>query len=222
MKWATATSCSALPNSASTCPSTTSSARPRGACIVLPDPARGNDPSHWAELMVRHRVTLWNSVPAQGQMLIDYLEGEPALDVPAAPRAVVGRLDSGDAARALVATLARQRVVQPGRRDRGVDLVDRASDPCSGHAACQHSVRPRADRADDGSARRTRPAVPARRARRDPCRRVGPRRVTRTIPCARPNASSVIATGAGCIAPAILAACAPTVRSNSSGGRTIR
>lgn len=64
----------------------------RGACIVLPDPARGNDPSHWAELMVRHVVTLWNSVPAQGQMLIDYLEGEPALDVPA-PRRV---LWSGD------------------------------------------------------------------------------------------------------------------------------
>ncbi|UEP37269.1 amino acid adenylation domain-containing protein [Burkholderia ambifaria] len=64
----------------------------RGACIVLPDPARGNDPSHWAELMVRHRVTLWNSVPAQGQMLIDYLEGEPALDVPG-PRRV---LWSGD------------------------------------------------------------------------------------------------------------------------------
>ena len=64
----------------------------RGACIVLPDPARGNDPSHWAELMARHRVTLWNSVPAQGQMLIDYLEGEPALDVPG-PRRV---LWSGD------------------------------------------------------------------------------------------------------------------------------
>lgn len=64
----------------------------RGACIVLPDPARGNDPSHWAELMARHRVTLWNSVPAQGQMLIDYVEGEPALDVPG-PRRV---LWSGD------------------------------------------------------------------------------------------------------------------------------
>ncbi|RBL65794.1 hypothetical protein C3E98_041035, partial [Pseudomonas sp. MWU13-2625] len=43
-------------------------------------------------LIVRHRVTLWNSVPAQGQMLIDYLEGEPALDVPG-PRRV---LWSGD------------------------------------------------------------------------------------------------------------------------------
>ncbi|ESS40226.1 hypothetical protein P355_2980 [Burkholderia cenocepacia KC-01] len=88
-----------------------------------------------------------------------------------APRAVVGRLDSGDAAGPLVAPLARQRTVQPRRRDRSVDLVDRASDPSGRHAAREHSVRPRADRADDGSARRARPAVPAGRARRDPYRR---------------------------------------------------
>ena len=49
-----------------------------GAQVVLPDPGRGADPSHWAELMRAHQVTLWNSVPAQGQMLIDYLEAEPA------------------------------------------------------------------------------------------------------------------------------------------------
>ncbi|TRX74487.1 non-ribosomal peptide synthetase [Pseudomonas mangiferae] len=63
-----------------------------GARVVLPDPDRGSDPSHWAELMARHRVSLWNSVPAQGQMLMDYLEREPALDVPG-PRCV---LWSGD------------------------------------------------------------------------------------------------------------------------------
>ena len=39
----------------------------RGACIVLPDPARGNDPSHWAELMVRHRVTLGTRCPRKGR-----------------------------------------------------------------------------------------------------------------------------------------------------------
>lgn len=49
-----------------------------GAQVVLPDPERGADPSHWAQLMREHGVTLWNSVPAQGQMLIDYLETEPA------------------------------------------------------------------------------------------------------------------------------------------------
>lgn len=63
-----------------------------GAQIVLPDPARGSDPSHWAELMERHGITLWNSVPAQGQMLVDYLESEPGRRVPG-PRCV---LWSGD------------------------------------------------------------------------------------------------------------------------------
>ncbi|MFL1549805.1 amino acid adenylation domain-containing protein [Pseudomonas sp. D47] len=49
-----------------------------GAQVALPDPARGADPSHWAQLMREHAITLWNSVPAQGQMLVDYLETEPA------------------------------------------------------------------------------------------------------------------------------------------------
>ncbi|WP_367597486.1 amino acid adenylation domain-containing protein [Pseudomonas fulva] len=48
-----------------------------GATLVLPDPARGADPSHWAELVQRHQVTLWNSVPAQLQMLSHYLQAEP-------------------------------------------------------------------------------------------------------------------------------------------------
>lgn len=48
-----------------------------GAALVLPDPARRGDPSHWAELVERHGVTLWNSVPAQLQMLAHYLDAEP-------------------------------------------------------------------------------------------------------------------------------------------------
>ena len=48
-----------------------------GATLVLPDPARGADPSHWAELVQRHQVTLWNSVPAQLHMLAHYLQAEP-------------------------------------------------------------------------------------------------------------------------------------------------
>ncbi|MGW8380601.1 amino acid adenylation domain-containing protein [Streptomyces sp. ODS28] len=52
-----------------------------GAALVLPDPVRRGDPSHWAELTERHGVTLWNSVPAQFQMLLHYLDTEPrALD----------------------------------------------------------------------------------------------------------------------------------------------
>ncbi|WP_051095377.1 non-ribosomal peptide synthetase [Streptomyces sp. LaPpAH-108] len=45
----------------------------RGGALVLPDPDRRGDPSHWAALIHEHRVTLWNSVPAQLQMLDDCL-----------------------------------------------------------------------------------------------------------------------------------------------------
>lgn len=48
-----------------------------GAALVLPDPERGADPSHWAELVAGHGVTIWNSVPAQLQMLTGYLDAEP-------------------------------------------------------------------------------------------------------------------------------------------------
>jgi pyochelin synthetase len=44
-----------------------------GATLVLPEPARRGDPSHWAELVARHGVTVWNSVPGQLQMLHDHL-----------------------------------------------------------------------------------------------------------------------------------------------------
>ncbi|MGW7456538.1 non-ribosomal peptide synthetase [Streptomyces sp. NPDC054797] len=49
-----------------------------GATLVLPDPARRGDPSHWAAMVAEHGVTLWNSVPAQLQMLMHYLDVEPA------------------------------------------------------------------------------------------------------------------------------------------------
>lgn len=47
-----------------------------GATLVLPDSSRGADPSHWVDLISEHGVTLWNSVPAQLQMLANYLETE--------------------------------------------------------------------------------------------------------------------------------------------------
>ncbi|PZG19888.1 non-ribosomal peptide synthetase [Micromonospora craterilacus] len=49
-----------------------------GGAVVLPDPGRRGDPSHWAELVTSHAVTVWNSVPAQLQMLHDYLVAAPA------------------------------------------------------------------------------------------------------------------------------------------------
>lgn len=48
-----------------------------GATLVLPDAGRPGDPSHWAGLVADHGVTVWNSVPAQLQMLVNYIESEP-------------------------------------------------------------------------------------------------------------------------------------------------
>ncbi|MCG8927721.1 non-ribosomal peptide synthetase [Lentzea sp. CC55] len=52
-----------------------------GGGLVLPDAGRAADPSHWAEVIDRHHVTLWNTVPAQLQMLQSYLESEPGADI---------------------------------------------------------------------------------------------------------------------------------------------
>ncbi|MFD9888420.1 amino acid adenylation domain-containing protein, partial [Amycolatopsis sp. NPDC059027] len=53
-----------------------------GGCLVLPSAERRSDPSHWAESVAAHDVTLWNSVPAQLQMLQHYLDAEPDLRLP--------------------------------------------------------------------------------------------------------------------------------------------
>ncbi|MEG3918362.1 amino acid adenylation domain-containing protein [Microcoleus sp. T3_A4] len=43
-----------------------------GGAIVIPDAAQRLDPAHWAQLMVKERVTIWNSVPPMMEMLLDY------------------------------------------------------------------------------------------------------------------------------------------------------
>ena len=48
-----------------------------GGTIVLPDAARRRDPAHWVELMQEQQVTIWNSVPAMMEMLLEYLAGGP-------------------------------------------------------------------------------------------------------------------------------------------------
>ncbi|WP_199434075.1 non-ribosomal peptide synthetase [Qaidamihabitans albus] len=48
-----------------------------GGALVLPDAGRRADPSHWAGLAGECGVTVWNSVPAQMQMLADYLAFAP-------------------------------------------------------------------------------------------------------------------------------------------------
>lgn len=63
-----------------------------GGCLVLPDADRRGDPAHLAELAAAHRVTVWNSVPSQLEMLVAYLRTEPA----AAPDRLRLALLSGD------------------------------------------------------------------------------------------------------------------------------
>ncbi|AUX32751.1 MULTISPECIES: non-ribosomal peptide synthetase/type I polyketide synthase [Sorangium] len=49
-----------------------------GGCLVMPERGAEKDPEHWLSLLERERVTLWNSVPALLQMLVDYAEGRGA------------------------------------------------------------------------------------------------------------------------------------------------
>jgi amino acid adenylation domain-containing protein len=58
-----------------------------GGTIILPHAAAGPDPALWVEQMRWHGVTLWNSVPALMEMLVDYVEAHPA-NCPAALRQV--------------------------------------------------------------------------------------------------------------------------------------
>jgi amino acid adenylation domain-containing protein len=48
-----------------------------GGALVLPEPTALRDPARWAELVLEHGVTLWNSVPALAELLVDYLELRP-------------------------------------------------------------------------------------------------------------------------------------------------
>ncbi|WP_039913043.1 non-ribosomal peptide synthetase, partial [Cellvibrio mixtus] len=47
-----------------------------GGAIVVPSHALAREPSYWLAQIAMHGVTLWNSVPALMQMLIDYSEGD--------------------------------------------------------------------------------------------------------------------------------------------------
>lgn len=48
-----------------------------GAALVMPSPQAVRDPERWEQLLIDHRVTLWNSVPAFLEMLIEHLERSP-------------------------------------------------------------------------------------------------------------------------------------------------
>lgn len=46
------------------------------ATLVIPDSNKEKDPYYWAELIEKYNITVWNSVPAQMQMLMSVLESK--------------------------------------------------------------------------------------------------------------------------------------------------
>lgn len=46
-----------------------------GGTIVMPDASESRDPASWAETIEREQVTVWNSVPALMNLLVEYLQG---------------------------------------------------------------------------------------------------------------------------------------------------
>lgn len=50
-----------------------------GATLVVVENADRLEPARWAQLMARHRVTVWHSVPALLEMVVGYLEHAPHL-----------------------------------------------------------------------------------------------------------------------------------------------
>ena len=49
-----------------------------GGTLVLPGAGTERNPDHWADLVARHHVTLWNSVPALFEMLCEHVAGASA------------------------------------------------------------------------------------------------------------------------------------------------
>jgi amino acid adenylation domain-containing protein len=44
-----------------------------GGTIIMPGPSDTRDPSRWAQLIARNKVTIWNSVPALMEMFVEYM-----------------------------------------------------------------------------------------------------------------------------------------------------
>lgn len=61
-----------------------------GGTIVLPDPGAGRDPAHWATLIARHGITIWNSAPALLELLVSYAETHPAVSLRSLRLALLG------------------------------------------------------------------------------------------------------------------------------------
>ena len=59
-----------------------------GGTLIMPDAGESRNPSHWSDLMRREQTTIWNSVPALLQMLVEYAAGRADV-LPASLRLVM-------------------------------------------------------------------------------------------------------------------------------------
>jgi len=50
-----------------------------GGAVVLPDHEKRADPQHWAMLIEKHHVTIWDTVPALMEMYIEYAGQKPGI-----------------------------------------------------------------------------------------------------------------------------------------------
>ncbi|NET07728.1 MAG: amino acid adenylation domain-containing protein [Symploca sp. SIO2B6] len=50
-----------------------------GGTIIIPKASCDREPAHWAQLIRQHQVTIWNSVPALMQMMVDYAVDDPQI-----------------------------------------------------------------------------------------------------------------------------------------------
>ena len=59
-----------------------------GAKVVMPEEQGLREPDHWHALLTEHEVTVWNSVPALMELLVDYVE-QNQLSLPASLRLIM-------------------------------------------------------------------------------------------------------------------------------------
>ena len=72
-----------------------------GGTIIFPEASASASPARWAELIVQEKVTIWNSVPALMEMLVEYAQHRPESCAGlSASRAAQRRLDCRLSARA--------------------------------------------------------------------------------------------------------------------------
>ena len=48
-----------------------------GGAVVMPEISKGRDPGHWAELMNRYQVSLWNSAPSLLTVFVEHIADHP-------------------------------------------------------------------------------------------------------------------------------------------------